>query len=127
MHGVFEEAPMTFANLGDNDLLADTLARCQAAHLSLPGEPPADCSALGNYAKIFHGQRQHRLNQALGQPAAAKVATSPRAVEARPMFEAEPAPATPAAPRRETGLVGMARIRGAAKADLDAAGYVPKH
>jgi hypothetical protein len=127
MRAVFEESPMVFDSLSDADLLADTLARCQAARLSLSGEPPADCSALGNHARIFHGQRQDRLNQVLRQPAAAKVSAPARAEKAQPPLEEQPAPAVPTAAKRETGLVGMARIRAAAQADLDAAGYVPKH
>ena len=127
MRSIFEESPMVFASLSDSDLLADTLARCQLALLRLPGEPPVDCSALSNYARMFRGQRQDRLEQIIGKPASAKATTTAQPVEVQPAIAAQSAPAVPAAAKRETGLVGMARIRAAAKADLDAAGYVPKH
>ena len=120
MRAVFEESPMVFASLSDSDLLADTLARCEAAHLRLPGEPPVDCSALGNYAKVFQSQRQSRLDQLIKQWGIATAAPAPKAAQA------EPAPSVPTPAKRETGLVGMARVCAAAKADLDAAGYVPK-
>lgn len=127
MRAVFEESPMVFASLSDSDLLADTFARCQAASLELPGLPPVEQLALGNHARIFRGQRQHRLDQLLKSWGIVKTADAPKTPAMRPTINPAPLPALSAASKPGTGLTGIARIRAAAKADLDAAGYVPKH